>query len=343
MHKAQTTGRQERQRATDSTTARPTARPEISRLADHALSTPNIMLAAPMAPMLRLPPIAQARAAPPSMDILSDPSLFLYELQLSADSLVSQQLGGTLTPFSGLSLFGAGLLTSLTPCCLSMLPITFAFLASGADGGTSSSDASFTSSSGSSISSSSSSSSLPSAIAFTAGVATALAALGVVAASLGRVYGDAGGDGASDILRLVVAAITVALGMNLLNLLPMRLGFGSLAVDPTQLGLSVPPAIRAFLFGASSAVVASPCASPVLASILAYVATLGDPLLGGLLLLAYTLGYTAPVLATSLLATSARDVSRTLEGSFEWVGPVGGTFLVATGTYNFLVAGFGPV
>ena len=122
MHKAQTDRQaQERQRATDSTTARPTARPEISRLADHALSTPNIMLAAPMAPMLRLPPIAQARAAPPSMDILSDPALFLYELQLSADSLVSQQLGGTLTPFSGLSLFGAGLLTSLTPCCLSCL------------------------------------------------------------------------------------------------------------------------------------------------------------------------------------------------------------------------------
>ena len=125
--------------------------------------------------------------------------------------------------------------------------------------------------------------------------------------------------------------------MNLLNLLPMRLGFGSLAVDPTQLGLSVPPAIRAFLFGASSAVVASPCASPVLASILAYVATLGDPLLGGLLLLAYTLGYTAPVLATSLLATSARDVSRTLEGS-SWVGPVGGTFLVAR---PFLVEALG--
>ena len=266
------------------------------------------------------------------MSLISDPSLALYEMQLSADVLVSQQLSGTLTPFSGLTLFSAGLLTSLTPCCLSMLPLTFAFLASGGDGPSSSSS-----------STSVSSSSAPSAIAFTVGVATALAALGVIAASVGRVYGDAGGEGSSEILRLVVAVVTVGLGLNLLNLLPMRLGLGSLAVDPTRMGAGVPPAVRAFLFGASSAVVASPCASPVLASILAYVATLGDPLLGALLLLAYTLGYTAPVLATSLLATSARDVSQSLEGRFSWVGPVGGAFLVASGTYNACIAGLGPV
>ena len=82
-------------------------------------------------PLLHAPiaPIALRHAAP----IALDPSVALYELQLSAEALVSDNLQ-TLTPASALALYGAGLLTSLTPCCLSMLPLTVAFFASGADG-----------------------------------------------------------------------------------------------------------------------------------------------------------------------------------------------------------------
>ena len=65
--------------------------------------------------------------------------------------------------------------------------------------------------------------------------------------------------------------------------------------------------------------------------------------LGGALLLMYTLGYTTPVLLTSILATSARDTAAKLEGSFAWVAPMSGSFLVAYGTYNVLVATLGPV
>ena len=179
------------------------------------------------------------------------------------------------------------------------------------------------------------------AIAYTAGLATALAALGVFAASLGRVYGDFGA-GSGELLRGGVSVLAVGMGLSLLQLLPLQVGLGSLPVDPTRLGSSVPPSARAFLFGASSALVASPCASPVLASLLGFVATLGDPLVGGLLLLAYTVGYTTPVLLTSLLATSARDVSLRLEGRFDWFAPVSGAWLIAFGTYNVLVSALGP-
>ena len=47
---------------------------------------------------------------------------------------------------------------------------------------------------------------------------------------------------------------------------------------------------RTFLLGGSSALVASPCATPVLTSILAFVASSSNPVLGGFLLLFYTLG-----------------------------------------------------
>jgi cytochrome c-type biogenesis protein len=57
--------------------------------------------------------------------------------------------------------------------------------------------------------------------------------------------------------------------------------------------------VRTFLLGGSSALVASPCATPVLTSILAFVANSSDPLLGAALLLFYTLGYSTPLLLTA--------------------------------------------
>ena len=274
----------------------------------------------PLATLIRAtaPPL---RAAAP---LALDPSVALYELQLTAESLVANQLQ-SLTPLSAITLYAAGLLTSLTPCCLSMLPLTVAYFA--------------TAESSTEADGSKRSAVLP-ALAYTVGLASALAALGVAAASLGKVYGDAAGAEGGDVLRLGVSLLAVGMGLNLLQLLPLTLGLGTYIVDPSELGASnVPPSAKAFAFGASSALVSSPCASPVLASILGFVATLGDPLLGGALLVCYTLGYTTPVAVASLLTSRA---TASLDGrAFAWVQPMGGAFLVAFGTYNGLVAGFG--
>ena len=277
----------------------------------------------PMAlmPAFRAAAVAPLRHTAPSM---LDASVLLYEAQLTAENLVATQLQ-TLTPLSALTLYAAGLLTSLTPCCLSMMPLTVAYFAS--EGGSSDER-------GGTI--------VP-ALSFTAGLACALAALGVAAATLGKVYGDTAGAGGGEVLRLGVSFLAVGMGLNLLQLLPLKLGLGSLLVDPSALGSSVPRPVRAFLFGASSALVASPCASPVLASILGFVAALGDPLLGGALLVSYTLGYTTPVGIASVLTSRAAQTASELEGTFGWVQPAGGAFLVAFGSYNVLIAGFGPV
>jgi hypothetical protein len=53
------------------------------------------------------------------------------------------------------------------------------------------------------------------------------------------------------------------------------------------------------LLGGSSALVASPCATPILTSILDFVANSSNPLLGAFLLLFYTLGYSTPLLITT--------------------------------------------
>lgn len=251
-----------------------------------------------------------------------DLGVAIYEAQLSADALVTQNLAA-LTPTSVLVLYGAGLLTSLTPCCLSMLPLTFAYIGGlEEEGGEQSgkSRASF----------------LP-ALAFSTGLAVAFALLGVSAATFGSLFGSAG-DGPLLVLRAAVSLFAIGLGLNLLKLLPFALPSVT-ALDAR--GLALPLSGRAFLFGASSALVASPCASPVLASILSFVATLGDPVLGAALLVCFTLGYTTPVLLTGVAASAARDLTAELEGGLEWVAPASGAMLLAYGTYSGLTTALG--
>ena len=51
------------------------------------------------------------------------------------------------------------------------------------------------------------------------------------------------------------------------------------------------PCLQAYLAGLTFALAASPCSTPVLATLLAYVASKGDLVQGGSLLLSYTSGY----------------------------------------------------
>ena len=60
----------------------------------------------------------------------------------------------------------------------------------------------------------------------------------------------------------------------------------------------LPAAARAYLAGLAFALAASPCSTPVLATLLAYVSST-DPVQGGGLLLAYSTGYVSPLLVAA--------------------------------------------
>lgn len=136
-------------------------------------------------------------------------------------------------------------------------------------------------------------------------------------------------------MPLVAAAVAVAMGLNLLGLLPLTLPsfFGS--YDAKEAAGKLPSAVQMFLAGAAFAFVASPCATPVLASLLAYVASTGDAFLGGGLLLVYTLGFVSPlVVAAAFTGTLKRMLA--LRQYARWVNPASGALLLAGGTYALL-------
>lgn len=250
-----------------------------------------------------------------------DAGLALYDLQIWAKELVDTQLTH-LTPVSGAVLYGAGLLTSLSPCALSLVPLTMAYLT---DDGTDPSRDQKTL--------------LFRAGMFTVGLATSLSVLGISATLAGKLFGSAGAGALGAALPLTASAVAIVMGLNLLDLVNLKLP----SFDATLQLDKFPPSLQAFLLGATSALIASPCSTPVLASILGFVAASGEPYLGAGLLFSYSLGYSTPLLLAGILSGTVTSFIAKRGDGFSWVTPATAAMLISYGTYSSLSTLFPPL
>ncbi|GFH18256.1 DsbD domain-containing protein [Haematococcus lacustris] len=241
----------------------------------------------------------------------SEPDI-LYEVGQRANDLVAAQLAGV-TPVTYAAVLAAGLATSLSPCTLSVLPLTIGYIGGYSAPASNAEPSATTQQAKPNITTQ--------ALSFSFGLATTLAGLGLLSSSVGLAYGQIG-----EGLPLLVSLLAIAMGLNLL---------------------------QAYLAGLAFALAASPCATPVLATLLAWVANTGDPVQGAALLLAYTSGYVAPLLLAATVTPLAADwltlqllLAAWLQGSMKqllslrqysaWVTPASGSLLVAGGTFSLL-------
>jgi cytochrome c-type biogenesis protein len=202
--------------------------------------------------------------------------------------------------------FAGGLLTSLGPCSLSLLPVTLAYLA-----GFDTREA------------------RPwlRSLSFSGGIVASLVLLGLASGWLGRLYGQVPG-----LIPSLVAVLAVVMGLNLLGLLPLRLPSGP---DPELWRRRVPAPLAPLAAGLAFGLAASPCTTPVLAVLLAWIAQAGDPLAGMVLLTSFAAGQVMPLL---LAGTAAAWVPRllALRALGQWVPPISGMVLLITGGLTLL-------
>jgi cytochrome c-type biogenesis protein len=230
----------------------------------------------------------------------------IYYLEQFADSLVSLQLSH-LSVLSVGVIFLAGLVTSLTPCMLSMLPLTVAYIGGYEGEGRLQG--------------------LVQSIWFCLGLATTLAGLGIIAASLGRVYGQLGVG-----LPVLVSLIAIIMGLNVLEVISLPLP----SLSRTDwIKNDFPSALRSYLLGLTFGLIASPCSTPVLATLLAWVASTQDLLLGASLLLAYTVGYVLPLMMAGTFTATIKQLLALRQWS-GWINPISGVLLIGFGMFSIL-------
>ena len=88
--------------------------------------------------------------------------------------------------------------------------------------------------------------------------------------------------------------------------------------------------------GLTFGLVASPCSTPVLATLLAWVAGTGDLLIGSGLLIAYAAGYVAPLILAGTFTATLKKLLELRRWS-SWINPISGSFLLIFGILSLLL------
>ncbi len=214
-----------------------------------------------------------------------------------------------LSPFAYLLVFLGGVLTSLGPCNLSMVPVIIGYVGGQHD---------LTRAKGFWLS-----------LFFTLGSSVTFMLLGIIAATIGGIFGTE-----STILHWVVALVCFAIGLHLLG--AFKFSFDFLArLQPKR--VAVTGIIGAFFLGLIIGLAGSQCGTPVLIAIVAIAAKAGNLTYGATLLFAYGLGRGVPIVLAGTF-TGVVKALPSLQRWTNWMEKAAGVVLIAIGLYFLWLA-----
>jgi len=225
-------------------------------------------------------------------------------------------LGNALTerPMVALAtLFGAGVLTSLTPCIYPMIPITASVI-----GGTAGS-ARF-------------GRRLGLTLTYVAGLALLYALLGLLAGLSGTLFGAVA---SNPWARFAIGNLLLVFGLAMLDVIPVSAP-GWLTARAGRLSGGSFPGV--FVLGATSGLVAAPCGAPAFAAVLTWVSTTQSAALGFIYLFVFSLGMSALLVAVGL--SSGMLAALPKSGRWmTWVKKLAGVILIGMAEYYFIQMG----
>jgi len=202
--------------------------------------------------------------------------------------------------------FLGGILSSSSPCVLATIPLVIGYV-----GGYSEGDRR---------------KAFLYSLTFILGLSITFTILGAIASVIGGLFGII-----SRTWYFIVGGIAVIIGLHLIGLFNWNLPV-PVHLQPKQRGI-----LGAFLLGIFFGIVSSPCATPVLALILTFVASKGEVAYGTSLLFVYALGHCALIFlagtATGFVENFVK--SKGISNMTAWGKRIGGSIVVFVGIYLF--------
>ena len=212
------------------------------------------------------------------------------------------------------TLFGAGVLTSLTPCIYPMIPITASIIGGSATAGASRGRT------------------VGLTLAYVSGLALLYAFLGLLAGLTGSLFGTVA---SNPWARFAIGNLLLVFGLAMLDVFPINVP-GRLAAWAGRMGGGSYPAV--FALGATSGIVAAPCGAPAFAAVLTFVAATQSALLGFVYLFVFSIGMTALLVAVGLFSGALARLPKSGPWMV-WVKKAAGVIMIAMAEYYFVHMG----
>jgi len=227
-----------------------------------------------------------------------------------SESFFKETIPNALTK-DGLSIlilvFLGGLMTSLSPCILSMLPVMLGYI-----GG---------------LEKPSKTKGFITSASFVLGLAVTFAMLGIIASLLGKAFGQIG-----PVWLYIIGFFAIFMGLQLIGVINVNLP--GLQTMPAKKG----GVLGSFGVGLLFGLVASPCATPVLAVLMTYVAGQGVLWNGALLLFIYGLGHGLPLIIAGTFTAVLKSLPRLQKWS-HYITYLSGGLLIIFGLYFIVQTG----
>jgi len=203
------------------------------------------------------------------------------------------------------AVFVGGVTTASNPCVLAMIPLLMSVVAGSRETTTLRRSLVFS-------------------LFFVFGLSITFTVLGLISALMGRMFGNIG-----SFWKYAVAVVCFVMGLQLLGMFKLEFRL------PQMFNVRKEGRLGAFLLGLLFGVVSTPCAVPILAVLLAFVAQKGNVLYGGLLLFVYALGHSALVLVagTSMGAAKKLIESKGLRKANFVLQKAAGLVIIGVGIY----------
>jgi thiol:disulfide interchange protein DsbD len=212
------------------------------------------------------------------------------------------------------TLFGAGVLTSLTPCIYPMIPITAGIIA------------------GTAGEAASRKRTILLTLTYVLGLALLYATLGLLAGLSGTLFGTVS---ASPWARFAIGNLLLIFALAMFDVIPVRVPAG-LTNWAGGLGGGSYPAV--FLLGLTSGLVAAPCGAPAFAAVLTFVSQTRSGMLGFFYLLSFSLGMCAILVVVGVFSGTLARLPRSGPWMI-WAKRIAGVILLAVAEYYFIQMG----
>ncbi|MEW5822696.1 MAG: cytochrome c biogenesis protein CcdA [Cyanobacteriota bacterium] len=227
-------------------------------------------------------------------------------LQILETSIQNKPLWAILIAFAG------GLISSVSPCVLSIIPIMIGYIGGYSEDKTS--NAFFQS------------------LLFVLGFTMVLTIVGLLAALAGQLIGWFMGP----LWYITLAIIAIVMGLSLLEVFYIQFPTIIKDMPKNEYGKIFSPIILGMAFG----LVATPCSTPILIALVSYVAYKGSVLFGTFMLLAYAFGHSIILLICGTFTGFIKQIGQ-LRSWTTYITKGSGVLLILIGIY-LIVYGLFP-